>query len=429
MKRIFIYPILIIAVLTSCIERKMTLAERLQTLPASKIESVSGDSLFSEIYELMIIQPVDHKNPDGPSFSQQVFLSYVGPDKPVVVITEGYGGRNYKSELADLLQCNQIIIEHRYFDDSRPDSIDWQYLTSWQAATDQHAIIELFKPVFHGKWITTGISKGGQTVMYHSYYYPNDVDVRVPYVGPLAFDTEDERIYSFLDNVGTPECREQVRKFQEMVLIKRDVYFPMMMELAAKQGWTFERVGGPEVAYEMSALEYDFAYWQWGNTPCDEIPLNGTDEEVFRHFSRIGDFSYFSDQGLPGMEPFFYQAMTELGYYGYRFDNFKDMLLYAKDNGSPEFAFAAPRVALPPFDKELNLKVKDYIESKADNFIFIYGEQDTWSAAAVSLSGRTNSVMIVKKGGDHRTRIRNLDAADRKVVMDKLSEWLELEVH
>src|SRR5665648_278290 len=109
--------LLLIAVLimslSGCGTRTMTLEERLATLPATSVEKTTADSMFTQAYEIHIIQPVDHNNPDGPKFTQQVFLNYVGPDKPVVVETEGYSARNGKTELADILQCNQIIIEHR----------------------------------------------------------------------------------------------------------------------------------------------------------------------------------------------------------------------------------------------------------------------------------------------------------------------------
>jgi len=342
------------------------------------------------------------------------------------VITEGYNGSYFRSELASLLNCNQIIIEHRYFEDSQPDTLDWRYLTGWQAATDHHRVIELFKPVFHGKWITTGISKGGETVMYHSYYYPKDVDVRVPYVGPLAFAPEDPRIYTFLDSVGTPECREKIFQFQKMILERRDVFFPMMLEMSEQRSWTFNSVGGAGVAFELAVLEYDFAFWQWGGTPCENIPMGGTDSEIFSHFARIGDFNYFSDQGIEPIQPFFYQSMTQQGYYGYRFERFEGLLQFASDSDRPDFMFALPEGINIEFDYEHNRKVHDYLLTKGNNFLYIYGANDTWTAAGVDLSGsQTNAVKVLKEGGDHRTRIMNLSDKEREVVLRKLSEWLD----
>ena len=423
------YAFLVVAVLLSaCQPKPMTLEERLATLLTSKIEKIQGDSLFKEVYEIDLIQPIDHKDPAGKTFKQQIFLSYVGPDRPVVVVTEGYGAKNYTSELAEILKCNQIIIEHRYFDESMPDSADWKYLTTWQSATDQHEIIDLFKPVFDGKWITTGISNGGANVMFHSYYYPNDVDVRVPYVGPLNFSPEDPRIYDFLATVGTEEDRARIFEFQKMLLLKRDVLYPMMLEKAFEKGWTFERVGGSEVAYEMSVLEYDFAFWQWGGITTDKIPLEGTDSAIFDNFLKIADFSYFSDQEIKKIEGYFYQAMTEIGYYGYQFEKFGDLLKYAKDSDKPDFTFAAPQNTDLTFNYDLMPKVKAYIQNRADNFCFIYGGMDTWYANSVQLTARTNSVKVVKRDGDHLTRIKNMGENERILIFSNLSKWLGEEI-
>jgi hypothetical protein len=431
MKRNTSFLLIIISVLfpVSCGKRAMSLQERLTPLPAVSIIKIETDTLFRESYEIMLLQPVDHLNPKGGTFAQQIFVSYVDSLAPVVVVTEGYNASFYRSEPAALLKCNQIIIEHRYFEDSRPDSIDWTYLTGFQAATDHHRVIELFKPVFRGKWITTGISKGGETVMYHSYYYPKDVDVRIPYVGPLAFAPEDPRIYAFLDNAGTAECRDRIFRFQKMLLERRDVFYPMMLAMSEERGWTYIRAGGPEVAYEMAVLEYDFAFWQWGRTPCDLIPLEGTDEEIFRHFARIGDFNYFSDQGIEPIEPFYYQAMTEQGYYGYRFERFGDLLKHARDSERPDFYFSAPPVTDMTFDYDHNRRVHDYLYNRADNFLYIYGDDDTWTAAGVDMEGSpTNSVVIRKSGGDHLTRIMNLNDADRERVFSILADWLDYDI-
>lgn len=376
--------------LVSCKTRVITLEERLTTLDIESIDTLKADtSLFTEAYEIHLIQPVDHNNPEGPKFSQRVYLSYAGADRPVVVVTEGYtAGRNYKTELAEYLNSNQIIIEHRYFGKSVPEDPDWKYMNTFQSASDHHRIIELFKDVFRDKWITTGISKGGQTVMFHSYYYPDDADIRVPYVAPLNFGPEDPRIYNFLDTVGSDYCRERIYGIQKHILKNREVYYPMMVEKAEQEGMTFERVGGPERAFEYTVLEYDFAYWQWGRTPCEDIILEGTPEEIFSQFFRISGIDYFSDKGIKRFEPFFYQALTEIGYYGYQFEKFGDLLLYVADSDKPDFSFSAPEGEELIYDYEFGKKVDEYVRD-ADNFIFIYGMQDTWSATGAELSGES----------------------------------------
>ncbi len=64
------------------------------------------------------------------------------------------------------------MVEHRYFGESRPDSLYWNLLTVEQAAKDHHKIIETMKMIYDKQWITTGISKGGQTTYIYKYYFP-----------------------------------------------------------------------------------------------------------------------------------------------------------------------------------------------------------------------------------------------------------------
>ena len=159
---------------------------------------------------------------------------------------------------------------------------------------------------------------------------------------------------------------------------------------------------------------------------CEEIPdTDSPDSILFRHFSRVGGFDYFSDKGIEMYEPFYYQALTEIGYYGYDLSEFEGLL---KSVTNPIFTFAAPRNTELVYHYDLMQEVDQYIRHSACNFIFIYGETDTWSATAVEVTGSTNSIKIVKPGGSHRTRIRNLPGEQKETVLSTLEHWLEIEI-
>ena len=207
MKKFFLSGILISVALLNA-WAVVSLDDFLSRKEVKEVRVLKNEPMFERVLEVMIEQPVDHRNPNGQTFTQRVYISHADPSKPVVLITAGYDARYYyTSEITSALKCNQVMVEHRYFGRSTPDSLQWQYLDTWQAASDHHRIVLMFKELYSEEWISTGISKGGQTVMYHSYYYPDDVDVRVPYVAPLNFGLDDERIYSFLDQVGTARER------------------------------------------------------------------------------------------------------------------------------------------------------------------------------------------------------------------------------
>jgi hypothetical protein len=393
------------------------------------IQPIGSDTAVPRVFEIQVKQPLDHHHPKRGSFTQRIFLSHIDATRPVVLVTEGYAAmRNYTSEPAWLLEANQIIVEHRYFGRSVPDSsiFDWKYLTIEQAANDHHKIVEIFRKLYTGKWINTGVSKGGQTTMYHRYFFPEDVDVSVPYVGPLNFSVEDPRIYLFLDTVATPECRRKIHNFQVRMLEDRDTMFPWFKRAADTRNLDFTRIT-PEQAFEYCVLEYSFAFWQYGRWECDEIPgASVPDEACFEHFMDVINMVYFSDQGIRVYEPFFYQAMTEIGYYGYELDEFGNLLKHVTN---PIFTFAAPQGIDLDFNPEIMKDVQEFLWTRGHHFIYIYGASDTWSATSVDIGTETNAIKIYQPGGAHGTRIRNLDESRQKRIVDTLGRWLEMEIN
>ncbi len=387
-------------------------------------QKIEGDTLFPESYEIFIEQPVDHLNPQSKNFKQKIYLSHVDKDKPMVVELDGYGVRNRTNELSRLLKCNQLLVEHRYYGESVPEPFSWEYLDIRQSAEDHHRIIQLFKEFYNGKWLSTGISKGGSTVIFHRRYFSDDVNATVAYVGPIARSVDDQRVYEHLKNVSTPECRQKVYDFQLQILKNRDKYYPLFLSNAEENELTYNIVGD-EKAFEYSILEYSFAYWQWGWDDCSKIPdSTSADEEIFNHFLTNGGAEYFSDRDIKGFYPFFYQAYKDYGYYAYDTKLFKEYLKFA--DGHTKF-FIPEGVALT-FDPDPMKEMNNWVENEGNNFIFIYGENDPWTAAGVSLTGKTNSLKMIHPNGSHRTRIRSFSDEDKELIYSKLEEWLCVEI-
>lgn len=157
------------------------------------------------------------------------------------------------------------------------------------------------------KWITTGISKGGQTTIFHRYFYPEDVDISVPYVAPLNLEYVDPRIQKFLDRVGSPkgglgryffgssegnDCNWSIHKFQELCFANIDALVPKVAEYAEDKGYTFEMAGGLKRVVQLMILEYPFAFWQWGHH-CSNIPEDDDDIDViYNNLMEVSDPSF-----------------------------------------------------------------------------------------------------------------------------------------
>jgi hypothetical protein len=397
------------------LQRKLELFKEI-----SDIKHIQADSTFSEAYEFMFEQPVDHNNPDGPKFKQKIFLSYKNEDAPVVFITEGYSaGRNYKSELASILDANQIIVEHRYFGKSVPEGKDWQYLNIKQAADDHHAVTTLFKKIFRGKWISTGISKGGQTTLFYRRFYPDDVDVAVPYVAPVNLAQEDPRIYTFFSSVGTEECREKILAFQREFLLRRDEIMPMMIKEIADKN--LHMAFDNDFLYDYMTLEYQFSFWQWGGK-CEDIPgQDAPAEKLYKHMIDVSGFYFFTKEAMDEFGPFYVQAYNEIGYYGYDPFPFKDLLKEIKNFSN---SFLIPKDAKIYFNPNVMKDVNEWLQKKGNNILYIYGGNDAWSSTSIQLTGETNAVKMVKKNGSHGTRIRDFDGEQKELIYSTLENWL-----
>jgi hypothetical protein len=344
----------------------------------------------------------------------------------MVIVTEGYAaGRNSLSEPTRMLNSNQVVVEHRFFGTSRPDSLDWTYLTVRQSAEDLHAIVMLLKQIYGGKWISTGVSKGGQTTCLYRYYFPNDVDVSIPYVAPINIAQEDPRPTEFLRHVGPDSARERIRNFQILALKQEERTLPVLDTLAKEKRFTFSL--GAQLMYEFAVLEYPFAFWQYGGMDrLSRIPgPTATPHEIVYHLNDIVSLSMYADSGVVFFTPFQYQAYTEMGYYTYDITDFKPFLKVLRD---PSNAILAPKGVELNYHPEVFQAINRWLRYEGKNFIYIYGGNDPWTASAVELTGTTNSLRMIKKDGNHRTKIQDLSPEQQSVVARTLEEWLGVKI-
>jgi hypothetical protein len=142
-----------------------------------------------------------------------------------------------------LLGANQLLVEHRFFGPSTPQPATWEHLSVEQAAADHHRIVEAFKPLYSGRWVSTGASKGGMTSLYHRALYPEDVDATVAYVAPNSYGPEDPRYIQFLDRVGDADCRAKLDALQRDVLGRREELVPLWTAVTSAHGITYGLIG------------------------------------------------------------------------------------------------------------------------------------------------------------------------------------------
>lgn len=420
------FLLLALLFVSTSISAQTALQQKLSQISAITETKSLESPLFSEKYVTYFTQPLDHRHPEKGSFRQRVIVSHVGFDRPTVIVTEGYGAAyafhpKYREELSELLDANMIFVEYRYFLESTPEPKDWQYLTAESSADDLHAVRNAFKAIYPGKWLATGISKGGQTTLLYRTFYPDDVDVSVPYVAPLCYGAEDGRHEPFLRKVSTPEDRKRIEDFQLEVLKRKASLLPRFEKYCTEKGFKFR--APVEEIYDYCVLEYSFALWQWG-TPLDKIPAsNASDDEIFKHLLAISNPDYFIADSPTSS--FFVQAARELGYYGYDTKPFKKYLSIRSSKGYLHRLMLPEELKEMPFDKTLGKKITKFLKKNDPKMIFIYGQNDPWTAAGVTwLKGKKNIHVFIEPGGSHLARIGTLPEEVQKEAIALIKEWM-----
>lgn len=420
--------LLLVAFLSGGLWAQSELETRLFELPDLIFKPIEAPDGYEAAYELHIKQPLDHKDPSKGFFWQRAYLSHRAFDRPVVMAIEGYGRpRNRMYELSSLLQANQLDIEHRYFGASMPDSVDYTYLTFEQASADLHHIRELFGSLYAGKWVSTGISKGGTNTLIYRYFYPEDVDASVAYVAPVNHSVEDPRIYEFLRTVGDEDCRRALYEYQLRVLRSREEALPRLDWFArgAKLEFTYHTL---EEAFEYAVLEYPFSFWQWGHK-CEDIP--GPEASLDAHLQHLMDvvgLAFYADGDVEGLASAYYMFAHEMGYYGYETEPFEGYLQALPLQPHPNAAFTPGKMKVE-FDPTLSRNLSRWLAEHGNRILYIYGELDTWSACAVPPSDKVDARWFILEGQDHRgARIRNMSAEQKSELMQALESWLGLQI-
>ena len=402
------------------------LLEKLQGVEVLEKAAVDG---YSESYILKVKMPIDHNDESKGYFTQRVFITHRSFDAPTVLVTEGYSAEHakyswYIEELTTMLNANQIVIEHRFFGKSIPDNCPWEYLNVRQAAADHHLIISMLKPLYKGKWVSTGASKGGSTCVYHRALYPNDVEATVSYVAPFTVADEDPRCITFLKNVGEDSIRTRIHAFQRAVLKNREdmkKYIAIDMKTADDT-----LIMSIDSTLDYMVVEYPFAFFQYcGNTASIPSP-DAKPTTLYKHLKKIIAPTTYGIHDQQGTGAFFVQAYNEVGYYGYDTTGLGDLL--SIKSGYISNRILVPRDAPVQYNPEMLEMVRNYIKTDAKNIIFIYGEDDPWSATAAVCGDNQNVVFAMDKDNCHNVRIADMPDDLHMKIISMLEEWLSVDI-
>ncbi|GAA4631974.1 S28 family serine protease [Actinoallomurus vinaceus] len=401
---------------------------KLKAIPGMTVEEKPSTLSGYRWFWLNYRQPVDHRHPERGWFEQRVLLEHKSADLPMVLYTSGYNTPEtmFLSEPTGLVGGNQISVEYRFFTPSRPEPAVWKKDTIWQAATDEHRLITALKAIYHGKWISTGASKGGMTATYHKRFYPSDVDGTVAYVAPNDVNNKDDSAYDrFFKNVGTdPKCRTNLESLQRELLKRRPEILARMSADAEKAGYTWKIIKTVDRAFENSVMDFEWAFWQYHlQSECKDIPATtASTDAIYSYFDTISGALTYTDQGLEPYIPYYYQAGTQLGWPSPQFKHLHPLLRYESTY--------QPRTYVPSdipmrFDPSAMKDIDHWVRTRATHMMFIYGQNDPWGAEPFRVGpGSRDSAVYVAPGMNHSGRLlAKLPDAQRARATADLLRW------
>lgn len=403
------------------------------------VKSVDG-SAFKEYYVIGVTQPIDHANAAKGRFSQRLLLGYNDASAPVVMETEGYSlnptqlDPKYKTELTELLDANQIVVEHRYFGESIPDAANRKFLTYKQASDDYHSIRQKLDPIFRGGWATTGLSKTGDAAFAYKFFYPNDVKATLVYGISLTMEQEDKRFENYLRERRKTEAGKKIFADQIYLFENKKRLLPAYSELIdfviKLENFPRPRLE-TETLYDYAVLELEVLFWQRFGKNTEEAGAKF--DQMYDGFLKMGfkpsvPAATSRDKLILALglgtsltketETLYYQAFTQGGYYGYDEEPFKK---YLKNENYSLARFIGEDVK---FDPSFRRAQKKYAETTMSRMIFINAETDPWSVFSFNIRAGSDNLKLVQKDANHSLKLKDFDHKTREAVLQKLKGWL-----
>ncbi len=398
---------------------------RLDGVSSINEESCGSFVKDARCFAFTFAQQLDHADRGvhgAATFDQRVRLIHRGCSAPTTIADNGYGlpRSYYEFEPSILFETNEIEVEHRFQGNSLPPVANrtWSTLTIENGAADLHSVIRALRPFYPDKWVTTGVSKGGITAVYHRYFYPNDVDGTVAYVAPASRARSDNRYQQYLDSGVFPaECLANVRGFQIGGLDTRRGKF--VAELSASLGMSAEVASYYLESYMSS---FDWAFWQY-NGDCARVPApTAPDDDHVAYFRAAlrsdGIVPAPTDAELSSAATA-YEWSWQQGFaqqQGAHVTPFLQMLAGGRgvEAGWRE---TMPGVPLPAYDGSVTNKVRDWVRDSAERLVLIYGEYDPWSGGALDAPRKPSSFRFFVPKAAHDAAMSGLGGAEAQSAM------------
>jgi len=394
---------------------------------------------LGQAYYFNYRQQVDHNDPSKGTFKQQVVLTFVGKDANTILHTDGYAlvggsshGKNHnrldsiyapnllwtlsKYGMLDQFDLNCVQVEYRYHGFSLPEGLEnsFKYLNAEQQSKDLHAIVTDLKKALitgSGKWLSTGVSKNGMTTAQYAYYDEmngwNDIDVYVPYVAPIPPQAADIRIGTYMITESSKDVLPQMEKaYKKLVNDQAVADATVAAYIKAK-----DKLKYPDSAYLYvlrDAFDNLFGVQSYGDfdTWKKFVPTeNSTPAEYANFFMLTQDdkriYRQAASRRAPDLraDPFEMQVFVDQGNLGYDYSWFLEGSLLSDSDKQYLNRLMEDSKNSPTID--LEVKLLKNLETTAKKMIFVYGENDPWTGAAIPDPTNPNVKKYIIPYGTH----------------------------
>ena len=401
-------------------------------------------------------QDIDHKNPSLGKFKQQVLLKYVGKDAHTVLHTEGYALAGEPDKNVNRLdsvnppymvhtyETNCVIVEHRYHGWSLPEGYtnSFKYLNTWQQSTDLHCIVTALKAsgLFPKKWVSTGVSKNGETTAFYAYHYPNEMDAYVPFCGPYLTSLTDPRVGDYMLNAADlkPELEKIKAAFRHVASNEQ-----LRNELLARFIKDFPAIAKDKTAdqlyidfiasiytylYDKEAYVHvskwrDYIptanstveqfYWFLMANADTQYPDDTPQEQAARHAMKVNDShrlltdrhlitrSNDSNDAAQRFDPYTVQTCIDMGNYVYNYSWLKDLLTADQWKKLGKVVFTPEQFGVTYDGGKFIKEFLKGMETTPCKMLFVYGSADPWTGAALPDPANPNVQKLIVYLGTH----------------------------
>lgn len=388
-----------------------------------------GELDYLSQYSMFIEQPVNHNQPDADKFKQKVCIMFRGFDRPTILVTEGYIWEQFRDaeDIGINLNANMVHVEHRNFGESfNQDRGKWEFETSAQASADLHAVYLALKPIFKGKWMSTGTSKNGETSIDYAYYYPSDMDLAAAFCSPFNLSLDDKRYGEYLFNeVSTKELRDIMKESIRIALKdgEEGLYKKACEEFKKKE------LPVPSFTeYVYNTFETFFLLFQYTLPSKQKKAIESIIKTESSLVAAICD--NIADLRNKDFYTYFVDCAKEQGFPNAGYDYFADLLegtSFKAEDVLPSVLHSEDRWLVKYYDNSVRTDMsKTFFVNSTVPLLFYYSQDDPWSAGKPEKIG-PNARMIINPIGVHSAKINDpayCPADVKQEVMDYIRTYI-----